>query len=110
MRHALRTNRRPAIRRTNRSRSLEPLESRVLLTGDVLVTVIHDVNGNGVRDAEDPALQGWTVDVDYNRNGALDAGEPSAVTNIDGDTAYRRAVVPVFVKRALLAARPASAS
>jgi 4-hydroxybenzoyl-CoA reductase subunit beta len=32
------------------------------------------------------------------------------LTNIDGDTDYRRAVVPVFVKRALLAARPASAS
>ncbi len=29
------------------------------------------------------------------------------LTNLDGDTEYRRAMVPVFVKRAFLAARPA---
>jgi hypothetical protein len=51
----------------------------------VLATVIHDVNGNGVKDPEEPALDGWTVYVDYNRNGAQDAGEPFAVTNIDGE-------------------------
>jgi hypothetical protein len=56
-----------------------------MLTGDVLVTVIHDVNGNGVRDPEEPALLGWSVYVVYNRNAALDAGEPSAVTTIDGE-------------------------
>ena len=42
--------------------------------------------------------------------GALAQKVTHPLTNIDGDTAYRRAVVPVFVKRALLAARPASAS
>jgi len=42
--------------------------------------------------------------------GALAQKVTHPLTNIDGDTDYRRAVVPVFVKRALLAARPASAS
>jgi hypothetical protein len=38
-----------------------------------------------VREPEEPALQGWTVFVDYNRDGALGAGEPSALTHIDGE-------------------------
>ena len=42
-------------------RRIEPLESRVLLSGTVFATVIHDVNGNGVKDPEEPALDGWTV-------------------------------------------------
>jgi 4-hydroxybenzoyl-CoA reductase subunit beta len=40
--------------------------------------------------------------------GALAQKVTHPLTNIDGDTAYRRAVVPVFVKRALLAAQRAS--
>ena len=87
--HSRITRRRPpnSLRHTGRAapRRCEPLERRLFLTGDVLVTVLHDVNGNGVRDPEEPALQGWTVFVDYDRNGALDDGEPSAVTNVDGE-------------------------
>lgn len=66
--------------------SLEGLDPRVLLTGDVFATVLHDSNGNGVKDPEEPPLQGWTVFVDYDRNGVLDASEPSGITNIDGET------------------------
>lgn len=64
---------------------MEPLDSRVLMTGTVFATSIHDLNSNGVKDPEEPALQGWTVFVDYNRNGALNAGEPSGTTDIDGE-------------------------
>ena len=84
-----RTRRRPGRpgRRAGRTlaRCVEPLESRVLLTGNVFVTVLHDVNGNGVKDPEEPALQGWTVFVDDNTNGLLDEGELFAVTDIDGE-------------------------
>jgi uncharacterized protein (DUF2141 family) len=66
-------------------RAIEPLESRVLLTGNVFVTVLHDANANGVKDAEEPALQGWTVFIDDNANGVFDEGELFAVTNIDGE-------------------------
>src|SRR5262249_17954778 len=48
--------------------------------------VFHDVNGNGVRDAGEPALAGWTVFVDGAGTGPLDAGEPSAVTNAQGNS------------------------
>jgi hypothetical protein len=66
--------------------SVERLDPRVLLTGDVFVTVLHDANGNGLKDPEEPPLTGWTVFVDYDRDGILDASEPSGLTDIDGET------------------------
>ena len=43
----------------------------------------HDLNGNGVFDAGEPGLGGWTVWVDVNGNGVKDAGE-ATLTNPDG--------------------------
>jgi hypothetical protein len=47
-------------------------------------TKFNDLNGNGVRDAGEPGMGGWTIFVDYNDNNTLDIGEPSAVTAADG--------------------------
>ena len=58
----------------------------MLLAGDVFATLLHDVNGNGIKDTEEPPLQGWTVFVDYDRDSILDATEPSGITNIDGES------------------------
>jgi len=50
----------------------------------------NDQNGNGVKDAGEPGLPGWTINayVDANGNGMLDAGETtiaaSAVTDMNG--------------------------
>src|SRR3954463_15549749 len=66
------------------SRDIEILESRALMTGDVLATVVQDLNNNGVADPAEPGLSGWTVYVDANRNGALDGGESSALTDRAG--------------------------
>ena len=45
----------------------------------------NDLNGNGVMDAGDPGLPGWTIYVDYNNDGIFDpATEPSAVTGAGG--------------------------
>ncbi len=44
----------------------------------------HDLDADGVKDEGEPGLAGWTIYVDYNDNGVLDAGEPSAVTIADG--------------------------
>jgi hypothetical protein len=71
---------------------METLESRLLmagtptptLTGDVLATLIQDVNRNGVADAGEPGLSGWTVFVDADGNGVKDAGERFAVTDSTG--------------------------
>ena len=46
-------------------------------------------------------LAGWTVYVDLNSNGALDAGEPSTLTNPDGS--YLIADVPAGAQQVRLA-------
>jgi hypothetical protein len=43
----------------------------------------NDADGDGIRDAGEVGLAGWTVYLDFNRNGALDAGEPRAITAND---------------------------
>ncbi|MEN6496780.1 MAG: SdrD B-like domain-containing protein, partial [Thermoguttaceae bacterium] len=47
----------------------------------------NDLDGDGVRDAEEPALAGWQIYVDLNANGKYDHGEPTATTAADGSYA-----------------------
>lgn len=54
----------------------------------------HDLNADGVRQAAEPGLHGWTVFADLNNNNSLDLGEPQATTQADnpntpGDEAGR---------------------
>ncbi len=48
----------------------------------------NDRNGNGVQDAGEPGLAGVTVYLDQNRNGRLDAGELSTITDANGNYAF----------------------
>src|SRR5262249_12843336 len=41
--------------------------------GQVLGSVYEDLNGDGVRDPGEPGLSGWTVYLDRNGDGRLDA-------------------------------------
>ncbi len=43
-----------------------------------------DLNGNGVRDAGEPTLAGWTVYLDTDHDGTPDAGERTQVTDASG--------------------------
>jgi len=52
--------------------------------GSVSGAVWNDVNGNGLREAGDLGLSGWTVFVDMDADGILDAGEPQATSAADG--------------------------
>lgn len=65
-------------------RCVESLESRKLLSGTITGLVYQDIGGVGHYAAGDPPLAGWTVYLDLNHNGALDAGEPSAVSDASG--------------------------
>ena len=47
-------------------------------------SVFHDLNGNGLQAAGEPNLAGWTVFLDANKNGHLDAGERSTITSASG--------------------------
>jgi subtilisin-like proprotein convertase family protein len=44
-------------------------------TGEIHGTVFEDLNGNGTKDAGEPAQSGWTVFLDQNNNGLLDKGQ-----------------------------------
>ncbi len=44
----------------------------------------HDVNNNGVWDADEGALSGWEIYIDENENGRWDSGEPKTTTNANG--------------------------
>lgn len=53
-------------------------------------TVWHDRNADGVRDEDvDYGIADWTVFIDLNRDGTLQASEPSAVTDDDGGYVIR---------------------
>ena len=53
-------------------------------SGSIAGTVFNDLNGNAARDAGEPGQPGWRVFIDANRNGKLDAGERSVLTNSNG--------------------------
>ena len=58
--------------------------------------VWNDLNGDGVWDADEPGLNGWTVYLDLNDDGLLQSDEPWLVTQYDGqhDGAFRFANLP----------------
>ena len=47
--------------------------------------LFNDADANWAHDANEPGLSGWTVYIDSNNNGQLDAGEASATTNAQGN-------------------------
>src|SRR4051794_12249041 len=70
------------------AKCFEALESRLLMSGNIQVTVINDLNANGTKDAAEPGLAGWTVYVDDNKNGIFDAGDLSLVTDSNGQALF----------------------
>ena len=50
--------------------------------------VFFDSNGNTALDAGEPGLSGWTVYLDLNNDGTVDPGDPTAVTDADGNYAF----------------------
>lgn len=45
----------------------------------------RDLNGNGIKEAGEAGLSGWTIFLDENDNVVLEGGEPSAVTDAAGN-------------------------
>jgi hypothetical protein len=63
------------------------LERRTLLS-TISGQKFDDLNGNGVKDAGEGGLAGWTIYLDDNDNGTHDPGEPSAVTDQQGNYTF----------------------
>ncbi|MFN7866939.1 MAG: tandem-95 repeat protein [Planctomyces sp.] len=62
-----------------------PVVTAPVVTGRVTGTIFSDLNENGIKDADEGGISGWTVFADYNSDGFLTTGEPTAVANADGD-------------------------
>jgi subtilase family serine protease/protocatechuate 3,4-dioxygenase beta subunit len=48
----------------------------------------HDIDGDGIKDAEEPGLANWTIYLDTNTNGQLDDGETSVITDANGNYSF----------------------
>ncbi|MBX7166422.1 MAG: hypothetical protein K1X74_08730 [Pirellulales bacterium] len=59
-------------------------------------TVFSDVDSDGVQDAGEPGLEGWTVYVDENNDGSLTVGEPAATSDATGQYAITGATRGTF--------------
>lgn len=59
-----------------------------LLSGEIRGHHWNDLDGNGLWDAGEPPLAGWTVFLDANQNGLLDATETSTLTGPSGEYAF----------------------
>ena len=55
-----------------------------LAAGEINGYKWHDLNQDGVFDADESGIEGWTIYLDSDHNGKLDDGEPTTVTNTDG--------------------------
>ena len=53
--------------------------------GSISGSIFRDSNRNGVRDAGEAGISGWTVYLDANNNGRFDGGEVSTTSNAAGD-------------------------
>lgn len=52
--------------------------------GQIYGVKYEDLDGDGSRDTGEPSQAGWTIFIDSNNNGELDAGERSTVTDAQG--------------------------
>jgi hypothetical protein len=59
-----------------------------LSVGSMSGRVIRDVNGDGIANAGEIGLSGWTIFLDADNDGIFDAGETSTTTNASGDWSF----------------------
>lgn len=70
------------------NRKTDVLAYRVQGTGRIAGTLFEDEDGSGAQDGAEAGIQYWTVYLDANRNGRLDAGETMAQTDAAGAFAF----------------------
>jgi protocatechuate 3,4-dioxygenase beta subunit len=62
--------------------------NRAILPSAINGSKWNDLDHDGQRDANEPGVEGWTIFLDANGDGGLDADEQSTLTNINGDYSF----------------------
>ncbi|MFM7058543.1 MAG: SdrD B-like domain-containing protein, partial [Planctomycetota bacterium] len=62
-----------------------PMITAPVTNGQIVGTIFDDPNENGIKDATEGGISGWTVFADINNDGLLTTGEPAAIADADGD-------------------------
>jgi len=70
--------------------------------GTISGTVFSDYDSSGAQNGSEPGLAGWTVYIDTNDSGTLDAGERSATTGVGGDYSFADLAPGSYLVRHLL--------
>ena len=79
-------HRQRAIQRLRRQRHLvfESLEDRRVLAS-IAGQVVFDFDGDAILEQHEPGLPGWQIYIDSNNNEQYDDGEPTALTDANGE-------------------------
>jgi hypothetical protein len=72
------------------NRITAPPTTIINLPGTIRGVTFEDYNGDGVRNGTDPVRGGWTVYLDMDNNGVFNAGEPSTVSDVNGNFIFSR--------------------
>ena len=72
--------------------------------GEIRGTKFEDLDGDGTRDAGEPAMAGVTVYLDADDDQVLDADELSQVTDADGNYAFTQLLFGNYVVREIVPA------
>jgi hypothetical protein len=74
-------------------------ETGEIQLGEIQGTAWNDANGDGIQDVGEAGIGGWTLYLDSIKNGKLDVGELSTVTDADGDYSFDNLGVGTYTIR-----------
>ena len=79
---------------------VEPIESRLLLSGSISGYMYDDITADGKRqNGNEPVLIGWSCYLDLNNNSMQDAGEPQAVSDNTGHYIFSNLALGNYIVR-----------
>jgi hypothetical protein len=77
--------------------SLNLLTTQPQTPGSISGTKWNDLDGDGVKEAGEPVLANWQVYIDGNQNGQLDVGEPTQITDAQGNYTFSNLQTGIYV-------------
>jgi len=71
-------------------------------TGSISGIKFNDQSGNGVRDSDEPGLEGVTIYLDLNDNGEVDDNESSQITDENGEYSFTGLEADTYIVREVI--------